>query len=38
MAGKIPKSAQCEGMSYRDVRAVGGRLASASEDWRQIAR
>jgi len=37
MAGKTPKSAQCETMSYRDIRAVGGRLATASEDWRQIA-
>jgi hypothetical protein len=37
MAGKTPKSAQCETISYRDIRAVGGRLATASEDWRQIA-
>jgi phthalate 4,5-dioxygenase len=38
MSGKIPKSAQGESMSYKDIRAVGGRLASASEDWRQIPR
>ncbi|MCA6121301.1 Rieske 2Fe-2S domain-containing protein [Bradyrhizobium sp. WSM 1704] len=38
MAGKPPKSGQSETMSYKDIRAVGGRLASASEDWRQIPR
>jgi phthalate 4,5-dioxygenase len=38
MAGKKPKSAQGETMSYRSIRAVGGRLATPSEDWRQIAR
>jgi hypothetical protein len=38
MAGKAPKSGQSEAMSYKDIRAVGGRLASASEDWRQIPR
>ena len=38
MNGKAPKSRQCETMSYKDIRAVGGRLASASDDWRQLAR
>jgi phthalate 4,5-dioxygenase len=38
MNGKTPKSAQSESMSYRDIRAVGGRLASASHDWKQIPR
>ncbi|PAY04686.1 phthalate 4,5-dioxygenase [Bradyrhizobium sp. UFLA03-84] len=38
MAGKPPKSGQSETMSYKDIRAVGGRLASAAEDWRQIPR
>jgi phthalate 4,5-dioxygenase oxygenase subunit len=36
--GKPPKSGQSDGMSYKDIRAVGGRLGSASEDWRQISR
>jgi phthalate 4,5-dioxygenase len=36
--GKTPKSAQGERMSYKDIRAVGGRLASASDDWRLIPR
>lgn len=38
MGGKTPKSAQGDSMSYKDIRAVGGRLASASEDWRTISR
>jgi phenylpropionate dioxygenase-like ring-hydroxylating dioxygenase large terminal subunit len=38
MTGKTPKSAQGDNMSYREIRAVGGRLASASEDWRAIPR
>lgn len=38
MKGKTPKSAQGDSMSYRDIRAVGGRLASVSDDWRQIPR
>jgi phthalate 4,5-dioxygenase len=38
MDGKTPKSGQSDSMSYKDIRAVGGRLASASEDWRQIPR
>jgi hypothetical protein len=38
MNGKTPKSAQGDSMSYKDIRAVGGRLASASDDWRQIPR
>lgn len=38
MNGKAPKSGQSESMSYKDIRAVGGRLASAAEDWRQIPR
>jgi phthalate 4,5-dioxygenase len=37
-AGKQPKSAQCETMSYRNIRAVGVKLANPSEDWRQIPR
>ncbi|MBV8850939.1 MAG: aromatic ring-hydroxylating dioxygenase subunit alpha [Methylobacteriaceae bacterium] len=37
MAGKAPKSAQTPAMSYQGVRAVGGRLPSTSDDWRQIA-
>ena len=36
--GKPPKSGQSDSMSYKDIRAVSGRLASASEDWRQISR
>ncbi len=38
MEGKPPKSGQSDSMSYNDIRAVGGRLASASEDWRQLPR
>jgi phthalate 4,5-dioxygenase len=38
MNGESPKSGQSDSMSYQDIRAVGGRLASASEDWRQIPR
>jgi phthalate 4,5-dioxygenase oxygenase subunit len=38
MNGKPPKSGQSDSMSYKDIRAVGGRLASASEEWRQIPR
>jgi phenylpropionate dioxygenase-like ring-hydroxylating dioxygenase large terminal subunit len=36
--GKTPKSAQSETMFYKDIRAVGGRLPSMSDDWRQIPR
>jgi phenylpropionate dioxygenase-like ring-hydroxylating dioxygenase large terminal subunit len=38
MNGKTPKSAQSDTMSYKDIRAVGGRLPSMSDDWRQIPR
>jgi phenylpropionate dioxygenase-like ring-hydroxylating dioxygenase large terminal subunit len=38
MNGKTPKSSQSDTMSYKDIRAVGGRLASMSDDWRQIPR
>jgi hypothetical protein len=38
MEGKPPNSGQSDGMSYKGIRAVGGRLGSASEDWRQIPR
>jgi phthalate 4,5-dioxygenase len=38
MAGKPPKSGQSDSLSYKDIRAVGARLTSTSEDWRQIAR
>jgi phthalate 4,5-dioxygenase len=38
MNGRPPKSGQGGSMSYKDIRAVGGRLASASDDWRQIPR
>jgi hypothetical protein len=36
MKGEPPKSGQGDGMSYKSIRAVGGRLASDAEDWRKI--
>jgi hypothetical protein len=38
MSGRTPKSAQSTSLSYKNIRAVGGRLASASDDWKQIPR
>jgi phenylpropionate dioxygenase-like ring-hydroxylating dioxygenase large terminal subunit len=37
MAGKPPKSSASQNVSYRNVRAVGGRIP-VSADWRQIPR
>ena len=36
MKGEAPKSSQGEGMSYKAIRAVGGRLATSADDWRKL--
>jgi phthalate 4,5-dioxygenase oxygenase subunit len=34
--GQPPKSGQSHGMSYKSIRAVGGKLASPADDWRTL--
>jgi phthalate 4,5-dioxygenase len=36
MNGQPPKSGQGDTMSYKSIRAVGGRLASSADDWRTL--
>jgi hypothetical protein len=36
MKGDPPKSGQYDGMSYKAIRAVGGRLATSDDDWRKL--
>jgi hypothetical protein len=36
MKGERPKSGQGDGMSYKGIRAVGGRLATSADDWREL--
>ena len=36
MKGGAPQSGQGEGMSYKAIRALGGRLATSADDWRSL--